>query len=165
MRGELRPTPTLIVGTDHVPSHMKLPDDFCPRMTDPSLVFTIEGKGDIDDLMWGIRKVLARYHPYSVALFMTQSMNYNVLRDRGRSERAVLVTAGSSPLADCVVHDLYARLLQHNSAITTRRAKYTVTIQGNVDATKVTVLAQHYFWLSSAFKEQPDRNGDRHLLN
>lgn len=144
---------------------MEPPDDFNPRMTDPSLVFAIEGKGDIDDLMWGIRQVMARYVPYSVALFMTQSLNYNILLDRRRSERAVLVTADSSPLADCVVHDLYARLLQHNSAITTTKARYTVTIHGNVDATKVAVLFQHYLWMSSAFKEQPDRNGDRHLLN
>jgi len=154
-----------IVGADHIPWHMELPDNFHPRMTDPSLVFTIEGNGDIKDLRWGIRRMMARYTPYSVALFMTQSLNYNVLLDKRRNERAVLVTADSSPLADCIVHDLWARLLQHNSAITTRKAKYTVTIQGNVDATKVTVLSQHYFWLSSAFKQQADRNGDRHLLN
>ncbi len=144
---------------------MDQPDDFSPRPDDPCLVFAIEGDGDIDDLVWGIRQALARYHPASVALLMTQSMNFNLVFSKNRKERAILVTADCSPLANCLVHDLYARLLQHSSAIDTAKAKYTVTIHGNVDANKVSLLSQHYFWLSSAFKQMPDRDGGRYLLN
>ena len=144
---------------------MDMPNEFRPRLGDTSLVFEFEGKGNPKDLKRGIRHFLELQHNSGIALLMTQSLNLNCIQSRDRSEMVILVTADSSPLADCVLVDLYVRLLQFNSAIETGLAKYTVSIHGSTDTNKVSILSQHYFWLSSAFKQQEGRGGERHLLN
>lgn len=143
---------------------MDTPNEFRPRLGDTSLVFEIAGKGTIADLKRGIRRFIALHHPSGVALMMTQSLNFNCMHSRDRLDMVIIVTADTS-LADCVLIDLYARLLQYNSAIETALAKYTVTIHGGSDTQKVSILSMHYFWLSSAFRQQEGRSGERHLLN
>ncbi len=144
---------------------MDTPNEFRPRLGDTSLVFEIAGKGSIADLRRGIRRFIALHHPDGVALLMTQSLNFNCMHSQDCLDRVILVTADTSPLADSVLIDLYARLLQYNSAIETALAKYTVTIHGGSDTQKVSILSMHYFWLSSVFREQKGRSGERHLLN
>ena len=144
---------------------MEMPDEFHPRPADTSLVFEIEGKGNMKDLKRGIHRFLTLHHPSGTALLMTEALTLNVWYNRVRSERVILVTSDSSPLADGVLIDLYTRLLQYRSVIETALATYTVSIHGGADPHKVSILAQHYFWLSSAFRKQESRNGERHLLN
>lgn len=143
---------------------MDTPNEFRPRLGDTSLVFEIAGKGTIADLKRGIRRFIALHHPSGVALMMTQSLNFNCMHSRDRLDMVIIVTADTS-LADCVLIDLYARLLQYNSAIETALAKYTVTIHGGSDTQKVSILSMHYFWLSSAFKDQKGRSSERFNLN
>lgn len=144
---------------------MEMPDAFHPRPADMSLVFEIEGKGNIKDLKRGIRRFLTLHHPSGTALLMTEALTFNVWHSRDRSEKVILVTSDASPLADCVLIDLYTRLLQYRSAIETALARYTVSIHGGADPHKVSILSQHYFWLSSAFRKDIDHSGERHLLN
>lgn len=143
---------------------MDIPDEFLPRLNDTSLVFRTTAKGNVQDLRRGILNILSLHHPSGAALLMAQSLNYNYLFSRDRSERVILVTADNNTVAESVLLDLYARLLQFNSAIVTAKGKYAVTIHGNTDATKLSMLSMHYFWLSSIYRRQ-GMNDERHLLN
>lgn len=144
---------------------MNMPEEFRPRPADTCLVFEIDGKGSLPDLKRGIRQFLMLHHPVGTAVLMAASLNLNFWYSRDRSERIILVTSDSSTLAECVLLDLYARILHHASAIETELARYTVSIQGGADAHKVSILSMHYFWMSSAFKEQHGGDGERYRLN
>lgn len=143
---------------------METPEEFQPRLNDPSLVFRIKGKGSAHDLKRGLIRFLSIHHPSGTALMMVQALNFNYLYSRDHTERVILVTAENSTVAESVLLDLYARLLQFNSAVATAAGKYAVSIQGNADATRVSILSMHYFWLSSIYRKQ-GRNDERHLLN
>lgn len=143
---------------------MEMPDEFQPRLNDTSLVFRTTAKGNVQDLKRGILYILSLHHPSGAALLMAQALNFNYLFSRDRSERVILVTADNNTVAESVLLDLYARLLQFNSTIVTAKGKYAVSIHGNTDATKLSMLSMHYFWLSSIYRRQ-GMNDERHLLN
>ncbi len=126
-------------------------------------MFVIEGQGRINDLKEGLRLFMSRYWHASTALFMiaTCTFNYHIAKDR--SARVILMTADGSCMAEAIMVDLYAKLLQHKSAITTQRANYSCTLEGSVEASRLGVIAYHNFWLSQAF--DAPQNGERFLLN
>ena len=143
---------------------MELSDNFKPRLSDPSLLFTSEDFVVIEDLKRGLRRLLSRWHHPSAALMMVETLNFQYLRSRNRSSRVILAMADSQ-MAECVIVDIYARVLQCKSRVTTARAKYYVVLEGFADLEKVNFLTQHYFWLSSAFTDPEDQRGQRHLMN
>lgn len=139
--------------------------DFKPSMTDPSLLFTSEDHVSIEDLKYGLRRLLCRYHPPAAVLGLIQSLNWNYLRSRNRDARVILVTSDGSQFAECMLVDIYARVLQHKSTVKTPRASYYVVLEGVVDHQKVNFLTQHYFWLNTAFASHEDQRGQRFLFN
>ncbi len=139
--------------------------DFHPRLSDATLLFTMEGKGQIHDLRGGLRLFLSRYHPAATALFMIESCNFNYHIARDRSARVILMTTDGLALAEAIIIDLYTKLVQHKSTITTQRAAYTCSLEGYVDMQRVSILSMHNLWLSQAFDQQPDGKGERFLLN
>lgn len=144
---------------------MDNPDEFTPRLTDPSLLFTSEDFVVIEDLKRGLRRYLGRWLPPPAALFWVQALNWNYLASKSRSARVILATADGSQLAECIIVDIYARLLQNKSGIRTSRTTYYVVLEGFADHQKVNFLSMHYFWLSSAFQSTDDQQGQRFLLN
>ena len=144
---------------------MELSDNFKPRLSDPSLLFTSEDFVVIEDLKRGLRRLLSRWHNPSAALMMVESLNFQYLRSRNRSSRVILAMADGSQTAECVIVDIYARVLQCKSRITTARAKYYVVLEGFADLEKVNFLTQHYFWLASVFPAPEDQRGQRFLMN
>lgn len=144
---------------------MEHQDKYKPRLTDPSLLFTSEDFVTIGDLKHGLRRMLCRYHPLSVVMFMVESINFNYLSSRTRSARVILATADGSQMVECIIVDIYARLLQNKSRVSTGRAKYYVVLEGFADLQKVNFLTQHYFWMSSAFSSAEDQRDQRFLLN
>ena len=144
---------------------MNLKGDFKPRLCDPALLFTTEGRPSIEGLRYGLRRLLGRYHPPAAVLFMVQSINLNYLRSRGRDACVIVATSDESQLAECILVDVYARALQNQSVIETPRANYYVVLEGVVDHAKVNFLTQHYFWMASAFPASTDQRGQRFLMN
>lgn len=144
---------------------MDFQPDFKPNMTDPSLLFTSEDRVSIEDLKYGLRRLLCKYHPPAAVLGLIQSLNWNYLRSRSRDARVILVTSDGSQFAECMLVDVYARLLQHKSTVKTPRASYYVVLEGVIDHQKVNFLAQHYFWMASAFQSGDDQRGQRFLMN
>ena len=140
-------------------------EDFKPKLTDPSLVFTSEDFVILEDLKRGLRKFLCRFYPPNVVLGMVQSLNFNYLSSRTRSARVIVITADGSPLAECIIVDIYARLTQHKSTIRTTRANYYGILEGVVDHQRMNLLTMHYFWLSAAFQTGADTEGQRFHLN
>ncbi len=101
---------------------MELSDNFKPRLSDPSLLFTSEDFVVIEDLKRGLRRLLSRWHHPSAALMMVEALNFQYLRSRNRSSRVILPMADSQ-MAECIIVDIYARVLQCKSRVTTARAK------------------------------------------
>lgn len=153
-------------GVSFLPPYMNPANEFRPRLPDPALVFSYEGLlGRITDLKAGLRLFLERYFPASVALFMSQSANFNYLMSMDRSARVIIMTADGSPMVESILIDLYAKLLQNRSTITTSRTVYTATLEGSVDLNRVNIVSHHNFWLSTAFTMAGDVRGERFLLN
>lgn len=144
---------------------MDSPDDFKPRLTDPSLLFTSEDNVSIEDLKQGLRRLLCRYNPPSAVLYKIQALNFNYLRSRSRDARVILVTSDGSQIAECILVDIYARVLQNKSIVSTPRANYYIVLEGVVDHQKVNFLTTHYFWMSAAFTSMEDQHGQRFLMN
>lgn len=152
-------------------SHSFLPymnslNEFRPRLPDPALVFSYDGfLGRMTDLKAGLRLFLERYYPASVALFWVQSANMQYLMSKDRSVRVIIMTADGSAMVESILIDLFAKLLQHRSVITTERSVYTVTMEGTVDLQRLSIVSHHNFWLASAFAMAEDVRGERFLLN
>lgn len=144
---------------------MNLKGDFKPRLTDPALLFTTEDRPSIEGLKVGLRRLLSKYHPPSVALCMVQALNFNYLRSRGREACVIMATSDGSQMAESILVDLYARALQNQSVVETPRANYYVVLEGVVDHQRVNFLTQHYFWLNSAFTAPEDQRGHRFFMN
>lgn len=144
---------------------MELPEDFKPSLTDPSLLFTSESFVTIKDLKQGLIRALCRWHPPATAVMMVEALNWNYMRSRNRSSRVILATADGSQMAECVIVDIYARLLQNKSRVSTAHAKYYVVLEGFADLQKVNFLTTHYFWLNTAFTSPDDQRGQRFLMN
>lgn len=139
--------------------------DFRPRLSDATLIFTYKGRGQTNDLRVGLRLFLSRYHHFATAVFMVGQCNLNYHIARDRSARVILMTADGSPLAEAILIDLYVKLVQHKSVITTARAQYTCEISGSVDPQRISMLSMHNLWLSQAFDQVADGSGERFRLN
>lgn len=144
---------------------MDQPNEFNPRLSDAILVISSGADITIAQVKHATRMVFARYYPFPVAMMMAHSLNWNYYSNRDRRHRAILITADSSPLADAILLDLYARLFHQSNEICVRGRACTVTLEGRIDQSRLSALTQHYFWISSAFEKASTRGGERYHLN
>ena len=140
-------------------------NEFNPRPSESALVVSSESNVSLAEVKHAIRMVLAKYYPFPVAMMMAHALNYNYYSSRNRQRRAILITADTSPLADAIILDLYARLFHQSSQICVRGQLCSVTYDGRVDQSRINALTLHYFWISSAFDETTPRAGERFNLN
>ena len=153
-------------GHSFLPAAMNLTDPFQPRPSEIHLMFSCDPAGSLKDLRRGIRAFLTIFYPAGVAWRMAMAPSYNYVTSRDGSRRTIMLTADGSTAVASMLLDLYGRLLNAQSLVTTPRNTYMVSLDGTLDLQRVHAISSHYMWVSEFFRQNINTAAsERHLLN